>query len=470
MGLKRFLALKSRSAIAVTSMAMFMVQLDASVLAVAIPQISADFGLPVIELSLSITIYLTMQIALLPISGWAAERFGAKAVFMLATAGFAVFSLCCALADSFWPFIAARAMQGAMASLMTPVARLILLRQTSKEELVDAMAIVAMPMLVAPTLGPSIGGFIVQYASWEIIFLLNLPISAALLFAVRKIVPASPPDATRRLDILGAVLLGGALICLLTGVDRLAGSIARPLPWLLILVGAILCLAGLRHIRRHPDPVLRLDALADRSFRTTVIGAGAVVRIPARAMLFALPLMFQIAYGFSPILAGVMLMALNGGDLLAKLFIRPLFDRRGFAGPVMIASFAGLAALTVVAVAGQGPWLPTLIFVALLVAGLARSVLFTGMTSLTYATLDQETMTQGNVLASISMQLFAALAVSLTALLLGIFTQIGGHQEPGLFEYRGALLAIVVIGVLATLLMKPHMPKHLSHLSFKEDD
>ena len=347
-------------------MAMFMVQLDASVLAVAIPQISADFGLPVIELSLSITIYLTMQIALLPISGWAAERFGAKAVFMLATAGFAVFSLCCALADSFWPFIAARAMQGAMASLMTPVARLILLRQTSKEELVDAMAIVAMPMLVAPTLGPSIGGFIVQYASWEIIFLLNLPISAALLFAVRKIVPASPPDATRRLDIMGAVLLGGALICLLTGVDRLAGSIARPLPWLLIFVGAILCLAGLRHIRRHPDPVLRLDALADRSFRTTVIGA--VVRIPARAMLFALPLMFQIAYGFSPILAGVMLMALNGGDLLAKLFIRPLFDRRGFAGPVMIASFAGLAALTVVAVAGQGSprsyssrcWLPDL--------------------------------------------------------------------------------------------------------------
>ncbi|MCW2391274.1 EmrB/QacA subfamily drug resistance transporter [Sphingobium sp. B1D7B] len=468
--MKRFLSLKSRGAILIASTAMFMVQLDASVLAVAIPQISADFGLPAIELSLAITIYLTMQIALLPISGWAAERFGPKTVFMIATAGFAFFSICCAAAPSFWPFIAARALQGATASLMTPVARLLLLRQTSKEELVDAMAIVAMPMLIAPTLGPSIGGFIVQYARWEFIFLLNIPVTVALLLAAWRTIPASAPDASRRLDMVGAALLGGSLVCLLTGFDRLASGVGRPLPWILLAVGTVLCLAGLKHIRTHPDPVLKLDALKDSSFRTTVIGAGAIVRIPARAMLFGLPLMFQMAYGFTPILAGVMLMALNGGDLLAKLFIRPLFDRFGFSGPVMLSSFAGLAAIAVVALADQGPWLAALIFVALLVAGLARSVLFTGMTSLTYVSLDADTMTQGNVLASISMQLFAALAVSLTALLLGLLTQFAGHPEPGLMEYRGAMLAVALIGLVATLLMRRRIPRHLSQLAVRDED
>lgn len=451
-------------------MAMFMVQLDASVLAVALPQISRDFGLPAIELSLSITIYLTMQIALLPISGWAAERFGPKPVFLCATAGFALFSLCCAMADSFWPFIAARGLQGAMASLMTPVARLILLRQTSKEELVDAMAIVAMPMLIAPTLGPSIGGFIVQFARWEFIFLLNLPISAVLLFAASRTIPPSEPDRTRRLDIVGALLLAGALVSVLTGIDRLVGGISNILPWTLITIGGMLSFAAIRHLRAHPDPILKFDALRDPSFRTTVIGAGAVARIPARALLFGLPLMFQMAYGFSPLMAGLMLIALNGGDLLAKLFVRPLFDRFGFSSPVLLASLAGLVSLIVVALASQGPWLVALILTALLVAGVSRSVLFTGMTSLTFATLSKHTMTQGNVLASISMQIFAALAVSLTALLLSVFMQISGLEEPGLAQYRYALLSIVLIGLAATVLMKRHLPQHLHQVAIKDED
>jgi MFS family permease len=159
---KRFLSLKSRDVIVVVAVAMFMAQLDGAVLAVAVPRISRDFGVPVVSLSLAITIYLTKLVAMLPISGWAADRFGARGVFLGATLGFGCSSLLCALAQSYWPFIAARALQGIAAALLTPVGRLILVRETPKEELVDALAISAMPMLVAPTVGPSVGGFIVD--------------------------------------------------------------------------------------------------------------------------------------------------------------------------------------------------------------------------------------------------------------------------------------------------------------------
>jgi hypothetical protein len=179
--------------------------------------IARDFHVPVISLSLSITIYLTMLVAMLPISGWCADRFGAKRVFMAATLGFAFFSLCCALSTGLYSFVLARALQGAAAALFAPVGRLILLRQTPKHELVDALAITAMPMLIAPTLGPSLGGFIVQYARWEYIFLLNLPISVLLFLATRATIPRMEPEAPRKLDIVGAILVSGALTAVLTG-------------------------------------------------------------------------------------------------------------------------------------------------------------------------------------------------------------------------------------------------------------
>jgi hypothetical protein len=203
--LRRLLELKSRNAVLVAASAMFMAQLDGAVLVIALPRIARDFHVPVISLSLSITIYLTMLVAMLPISGWCADRFGAKRVFMAATLGFAFFSLCCALSTGLYSFVLARALQGAAAALFAPVGRLILLRQTPKHELVDALAITAMPMLIAPTLGPSLGGFIVQYARWEYIFLLNLPISVLLFLATRATIPRMEPEAPRKLDIVGAI-------------------------------------------------------------------------------------------------------------------------------------------------------------------------------------------------------------------------------------------------------------------------
>ena len=462
--MKRFFALKSRAIVAVVSAAMFVVQLDASVLAIALPEIARDFGRPVVSLSLAITIYLTMLVAVLPVSGWLADRFGPRRIFIWSTLGFALCSLACALAPSYWWFILARALQGVCAALMTPVARLIMLRNTSKAEMVDALAIAAMPMLIAPTLGPSIGGLIVDHARWEYIFLLNIPVALALVAGILLRVEEVPPQPHRKFDKAGALLLSGALIALLTGTDRLASNAAAPLPWALLTAGAALGWLTLRHLRRHSDPVVSLDALRIDVFRTTAIGAGAIIRIPGRAILFALPLMFQLGLGLSAFASGLLLMLLNGGDLIGKPFVRPGFDRFGFRGTVIWGSALGLAGIAVMAAAGDGPVWMALVAAALVAAGVSRGFVYTGMASLTFTSLSQRDLTSGNVLASISMQLFNALAVTGTALVLGLSAQFAGRTEPALADFRMALLVMVVLGIAATLALRRRLPRDLAEV------
>lgn len=467
--MKRFLQLECRDIVLVVSVAMFMVQLDAAVLAIALPRIAAHFDRPLLSLSLAITIYVTMLVAILPISGWAADRFGARRVFVVATLGYGLFSLLCALAPSYWLFIASRGCQGVFASLMTPVARLILLKRTSKAEMVDALAIAAMPMLIAPTLGPSLGGFMVDYGRWEYIFLLNVPVSLALVAAIMWRVPAEPPQPDRKLDGLGALLLSGTLITVLTGFDRLASQAGHPLPWLLLALGGVLGWQTWRHLKRHPHPIIALAALQVKAFATTATGAGAVIRIPARAALFTLPLMFQAGLGLSAFASGLLLMALNGGDLVSKPWIKPAFDRWGFRVSVTAASLLGLAGIGLIAVAGNGPVWLGLIVLALVVAGLSRSAVFTGMASLTYTTVHARHMASGNVLASISMQLFNALAITGTALTLGGLAQLRGSGEPDITDYRLTLALLVVLGVIATWQLHRQTPRTLAEVHAEDE-
>lgn len=462
--MKRFLALRCRDVVIAVALTMFMVQLDAAVLVIALPAIARDFGVPLVSLSLAVTIYLTMLVAFLPLSGWAADRFGPRRVMLWAMVGFALFSLLCALAQSYAQFVLFRALMGISASLLTPVGRLIMLRQASREELVDALAITAMPMLVAPTVGPSLGGFIVEHGRWEYIFLLNVPVALLLFLFSRWRLEEVPPEPDRRLDWIGAALLAASLIALLAGVDQLATRPGNALPWAMLAGGAVLAMLTRRHLRTHADPVVSLAALRIPAFRTTVTGAGAVVRMPLRAMLFVLPLMLQAGFGFSPFVAGLLLMALNGGDLIIKPLVVRGYDRLGFRRTIMAGSIACLLSLAVIALAEPGARSIALILSALFVCGVARSILFTGMASLTFITLDAAHMSSGNVVANISMQLFNALSVSVTALILGLSARSGGRSEPVMADYRIAFWAIIAIGLAATLAMRREIPRHLRDL------
>lgn len=466
--MKRFLSLQCRDIVIVVSLTMFMVQLDASILLIALPDIGRSFGVPTISLSLAVTLYLTMIVAFLPLSGWAADRFGPRRVMCIAMIGFATSSLLCALAQGYWQFIAFRALMGICASLLTPVGRLIMLKQVSKGELVDALAITAMPMLVAPTLGPSIGGLIVDLGRWEYIFLLNIPVALALLLVTLWRIEEVPRDPGRALDWIGALLLAAASITMLAGIDGLAGGFTDPRPWMLILAGLLLCGLTWRHLTRHPGPIVTLSALRIPAFRTTVLGAGAAIRLPARAMLFVLPLMFQGAFGFGPFVAGLLLMALNGGDLVSKPFVVRAYGRYGFRETIAAFSLLGLAALMVVAVAGRWDAVVSVILVSLFLCGVARSVVFTGMASLTFTALPAPEMSSGNVVANISMQLFNALAVSLTAFILSMSSWAHGHAEPALIDYQIALGAVALVGLLSTLALWRQLPRQLDDIHADE--
>jgi MFS family permease len=460
--LKRFFALKSRDVVVVASLAMFLAQLDAAVVTIALPAIARDFAVPAVAMSLAVTIYLGMIVAVLPFSGWAADRFGARRLFLCSAAGFAVFSLVCALAPGFWGFMLARALQGACAALIAPVARLILLRRTPRDEMVDALAITAMPMLVAPTLGPAVGGLIVEFGHWKYVFLLDAAIAALLVLISITRLPEMAPASHRPLDWRGASLLCGALIAVLAGIDRLGANSGHLGPWLLLATGAVLALLTKRHLSRHPHPAVALEAMRDPHFRTTVTGAGAVIRVPGRALLFVLPLMLQAGLGYPPFVAGLMLLALNGGDLVSKPLVRPMYDRWGFRRSILLGSLTGLVGMGLVALGSIGAQSLLLIIVGLLLAGISRSIVFTGMSSLTFTSLDDVDMTSGNIVASISMQMFNALAVSGTALALSVIAGLFGRIEPSALDYRLVLGALIAVGLLATYRLHTQLPTRLS--------
>ena len=347
---------------------------------------------------------------------------------------------------------------------MLPVGRLILLRNTSKDELVDALSITTMPMLIAPTFGPAIGGFIVDFATWHYIFLLNLPISIILFAVAWSRLPQMDANPELPLDAVGAILLSAGMIAALTGLDRLVGGLAAPLPWILIVAGVGLFIPGIRHIRSHKSPIISLDALRSQAFRTATIGAGAIARLPGRALIFALPLMFQVGFGLSPFIAGLLFIALNGGDLVSKPWINPLFERFGYRETVTVGAVLGVLSLAVFVVVERGPWLVPILVTTLFAAGVSRSLVFTGITSLTFATLDKATLTSGNVLASISMQLFNALAVSMTAVILSLFARYHGYSEPAVADYRLTLAAIAVLALASAIALYRRAPRSLEEV------
>jgi len=450
---------KVRTVALIVASTMFMSQLDGAVLATALPDIGADFGVSPIRLSLSITIYLMALVALLPASGWIAERFGARNVFLIAIAIFTGASVLCAASTSYWAFIGARVIQGAGASLMTPVGRLVLLRTTPKSELVAAMTISTMPMLLAPTFGPPLGGFIVTYMSWPWIFLLNVPIAVVAMLCIWRMIPDLREAEQRPLDLIGLLLLSGALLGLLAGLDQLAAPGGMALGVALLAGGVVASFFSLRHLSGHPHAIVPLDALHDATFRLVTVGGGALARLPLRALPFLLPLFFQLGLGMNALAAGSMLIALNGGDLLFKPVAGGSFRRYGFRAVLVVTALIG--ALTVFACGAFGPATSvTLMLAVLVISGMARSLLFTGISTLAFSELEERDLGSANVVVNIAQQVSNAVAVSLSALLLHIGPWLsGGTGEATVGDFRLALFAMGAIGLAAVfslMRLSPH--------------
>lgn len=423
----------------------FMELLDTTVITTALPHMAATFKVHPVDLNIGITAYMIMLAAGIPLSGWAATRFGTRTVFGLAIALFTIASALCGLSNGLWSFFAARILQGIGGAMMVPVGRLVVLRVTPKSELMRATALITWPALVAPILGPVVGGFLTTYASWRWIFFLNLPIGLLGFLATLILIQDNRREVAP-LDRQGAVLSGGAAIAFVYGASLL-GSNSGSLAWglglmLLGLIGAGLLVL---HARRHPRPLVSFDALGARSFTTTVRG-GSLVRLGINAVPFLLPLLFQLGFGRSPVAAGSLLLVLFVGNLGIKPFTTPLMRSVGFRrvllvnGVILAFTFLGMALLT--------PQTPAwLLLPLLLLSGMARSTQFTAMNTLAFADIHKEGMASANTLFNLAQQVSFGLGVAVGAILLRLGEALFGGPDM-VMAFRFAFAGIFVLCLL----------------------
>lgn len=438
--------------------ALFMQMLDSTVVATALPAMAADFGTTVVHMNVTITSYLLATAVFVPVSGWAADRFGARAVFLAAIALFTLSSVACAASGTLGQLVAARVVQGAAGAMMVPVGRIILLRRIPKAELLKAMAFLTIPALLGPVIGPPVGGFLVTYASWHWIFLINIPVGALGITMVRRWITRDVPDGRPRLDTAGFLLSGVAMAALMTCLEAAGhGSLGiRPALGLLALglgCGALY----VRHARHADYPIIDLSLLRTQTFAVSVLG-GNLCRFSVGASPFLLAILLQVGFGLSAFSAGMITFTSAAGAMLMKLVATPIVRRFGFRR-VLVAN-ALIAAVFIAACALFKADTPIWTMVAvLLVGGFFRSLQFTAINALTYADLDAAQMSRASSFAATAQQMGISLGVACAAVTLNFSMTLRGGVEADRVDVMWGFAVIALI-VAASALSFRRLPAH----------
>ncbi len=308
-----------------------MESLDSTIVTTSLPAIALSFGQPTLRLTSLVTVYLVAMVAFVPTAAWASSRVGARNLFAGAIGVFTLASLVCGASPSYEVLLVARLVQGAAAAFMSPVGRLVVLRQTPKDYIINAIGLIVWPGLIAPVIGPPLGGLITTYASWRWIFLVNIPVGILGVLLVLRFVPADAKEAPVALDKIGFILNGTALATLIHGLLLAGHPDARVVDFgSYILIGLGLGALALRHARKHPSPMLDLAAIRVPTFALCTVTAGFLARIAISMTPFLLPLMFQIGFGQNALQAGVMLLVYMSGNLAMKSATTPMLRRFGF--------------------------------------------------------------------------------------------------------------------------------------------
>lgn len=431
----------------ILAVALFMELMDVTVISTALPAIAADIGTDPISLKLALASYLVALAIFIPISGWMADRFGARNVFRAAIAVFMLGSLACAFADSLFSFVLARFLQGMGGSMMTPLSRLILIRTTPKKDLVNAWAWLTMPALFGPLAGPPIGGFLTTYFSWHWIFYINIPIGIFGILLASKYLGGTGYRERRKLDWVGFLWSGLCFSGLIFGLSVIS------LPALSPFVGIATTLAGLvcggiylRHYRRVENPILDLSVFNEPIFRTS-ISSGFIYRVAGGAVPFLFPLMLQIGFGYSPFESGMISFIGAGGAILMKFCLKPALAAVGFKALLIVGIIVpGLLTITHGFFTAQTPiWI---IMSILLFMGFFRSMFYTSLNTLTYTKTPDEQSGSATVISSVSIQLGFALGVAFAALLLDAFAAMRG-VEVGVTEMQMVFFVLAAITLAA---------------------
>jgi EmrB/QacA subfamily drug resistance transporter len=427
----------------------FMEILDGTVIAPAAPHIAADLGVRAVDINVAITAYVLTLAVLIPVSGWLADRFGARRVFLTAVAIFTLASVGCAGAVDLPMLTATRVLQGVGGAMMVPVGRLVVLRTAAKAHLVTVIAYLTWPALIAPVLAPAIGGTLSTYASWRWIFLINLPLGIAAFVLARRLVPDIRADRPVGLDRRGFALTAVGVAALVIGLESLGNTPPRPVTAVVALgVAAGALTAAVFFLLRTANPLLDLRILKIATYRVTAAG-GSVFRAVITAVPFLLALFFQLGLGWSAAQAGLVVIALFVGNVAIKPTTTPLMRRLGIRTVMLVAIVASAACLVGMAFVTAMTPLPLLL--ALLAAsGVFRSVGMTTYNSVAFADVDSARMTHASTLNSTLQELGAGLGVAVGALLVRLGEPVGraiglGDGADQSFRVAFVLLAVLLV-------------------------
>jgi len=443
---------KTRSPLYVTTLiagAFFMENLDGTIIATALPQMAKSFHVGAVNLNIGMTAYLLTLAVFIPISGWVADRFGARSIFASAIVAFTVASLLCGASRTLTQFTLMRIVQGMGGAMMVPVGRLIVLRATPKDQLTQAIAYITWPGLTALVIGPPLGGFITTYASWHWIFFLNLPIGVAALVLTLLWIENLRTEEHHPFDWPTFALAGFASTGLVYAMEKLGGEgMHWQAPTIILALSLLSGTLAIVNARRKPaTSLIDLESLKLKTYSLSVYGASAF-RIAVSVLPFLLPLMFQIAFGLNAFRSGLYLLALFAGDLSMKSIIIPSLRRFGFRRILIVNGVITSASMALCAT--LSPATPPALIVAILAFhGAGRSMEFTCMTTLAYSEIAPAKMSRANGFLSAVMQLSMGMGVAVGAITLRLVAHAHGHSAamPQLRDFHYAILFMAVLAL-----------------------
>ena len=404
------------------SIGFFMQALDTTIVNTAIPGMAIQLNENPLQMHSVIVAYVLSVAACIPLSGWLADRFGIRNIYLSSMVIFSLASLGCGLSQNLEQLLFFRVIQGIGGALLMPVGRLALLKLIPRSQFLSAMSLMSLAGLIGPLMGPTLGGWLVEVATWHWIFLINLPMGILGMIMTFKIMPNQKEPTVKTFDFSGFILLMVAMVGLSLGIENMASSQYSNLVSIsLLLIGIIATVSYAYHAHTHQNALFHGRLFRYKIFSIGVLG-NFFARLGSNAIPFILPLMLQVAFGFEPFITGLMMIPLVLGSLFSKPIIRPLIQRVGYRRFLLtntilvglcIASFSFMTAVTPL-------WLKVL---HLFIFGTLNSLQFVGMNTLTLKDLPQHDASSGNSFLSMIMMLSMSIGVAIAGTLINLFSQ-----------------------------------------------
>jgi EmrB/QacA subfamily drug resistance transporter len=423
----------------------FMQTLDATIVNTALPAMARSLGESPLRMQSVVVAYSLTMAMLIPATGWLADRFGTRRVYVGAIALFVLGSVLCALAPDLDLLVAARVVQGAGGAMLLPVGRLVVLRTIPRERFLQAMSFVAIPGLVGPLLGPTLGGWLVEVASWHWIFLINVPVGILGVLATLRFMPVPAPVAVKRFDLAGYLLLAFGMVAVSLALDGLSALGLRQASVLFLMIFGLASLTAYwLHALRRPDPLFSPRLFRVGSLRIGLLG-NLFSRLGSACMPFLIPLLLQVTMGYSPVEAGMMMLPVALASMSMKRVTTPLIVRHGYRRVLVVNTL--LVGLTMAGFGLVSPGQPlalTLLLLALF--GAVNSMQFTAMNTLTLKDLESGMASSGNSLLSMVQMLAMGMGVAAAGAVLAAFTaHYGMDGVQTLQAFRASFVCMALI-------------------------